>query len=359
MDRHIILLALDSVGIDPLGHRRPESVYAASRFLFPREGGDDVLPVTAAPVLGALVATDVIGAQERGAIECAITYTSIFSGQSAVDQHGLMRGLGLNEGLFKKLLAQANLFSRFQRPCLLNALFTAHLSFFGSSFAQDQVPRVDRHAVENGLRYRGRPVRFKGEGKNGFAELFTLAEINQNIFVHAAREAGVPLRTWTDVRARRALTSTMTHELEADFNVDFFEQAALPIHTPQEAADILVSQARQHDFLFYKYQIPDLVSHTGQIELARQVFAVIESFVERVLQAIDPERTVVVITSDHGHLEQLTSSHAHPKTKVPTWYFGPEPLRTAARLRRPENIFHVLTDLARASGALSNAETSA
>jgi len=337
-----VLIALDSVGIDPLGHQRPESVYAASRFLFPRDQGGDVIPITRAPLPGALVATDVVGGHDKGAIECAITYTSIFSGQSAVDQHGLMRGLGLNETLFKKLIAQDNLFRHFERPCLANAIFPAHLPFFGGSFVENLVPRFDRHAVEASLTYRGQPVRFKGEAKNGFAELFTLAEINQNIFVHAAREAGMRLRTWDDVRHGEALTSSMTGELESEFDVVFFGQERLPRWTPQAAAEILGSLARHHDFTFYKYQIPDLVSHTGRIELARQVFAIIEDFVEVVLRGLVDEPAVVVITSDHGHLEQLSSSHAHPKTRVPTWYFGPNPEEMATRLQRPENIFHVL-----------------
>jgi phosphopentomutase/2,3-bisphosphoglycerate-independent phosphoglycerate mutase family metalloenzyme len=342
MDAHVILIALDSVGADPLGHNRPESVYAHSRFLFPAGRTGDPLPITEAPVPGALVETDVTGGHERGAIECAITYTSIFTGQSAVDRHGLMRGLGLNESMLKAMVAKDNLFGHFQSPCLVNAIFPAHLSFLGSSHVEDLLPRYDRQAVEAGLTFRGRPVRFKGPEKNGFAELFTLAEINQNIFVHAARMAGVSLQTWDDVRRREALTSSMTHELEAEFSLDFFGQAPLPRHTPEEAAAIVVALARRHDFTFYKYQIPDLVSHTGKIELARQVFAVIEDFVEGILGAIDPATTVVIITSDHGHLEQVATSHAHPKTKVPTWYFGPDAERVAHGLRRPENIAHLL-----------------
>ncbi|MCI0682812.1 MAG: hypothetical protein L0Y71_11985 [Gemmataceae bacterium] len=345
VSRSTILLALDSVGIDPLGHDRPESVYAESRFLFPRGKQGDVVPINDAPIPGALVATDVIGNDPRGAIECALTYTSIFSGQSAVDRHGLMRGLGLKEGLFKQLIADANLFRQFDHPCLLNAIFPAHLSFFGSSHVEDLLPRVDRQAVETGLRYRGRAVQFKGTDKNGFAELFTLAEINQNIFVHAAREAGVRLNTWQDVRDGRALTSTMTHELEAEFHVEFFDEEPLPVHTPGAAARILTAQAQRHDFTFYKYQIPDLVSHTGNLELARRVFSIIEDFVEAVLQGTDPD-TIVIVTSDHGHLEQLATSHAHPKTRVPTWCFGPDAAHNAARLRRPEDLFHVLVEFA-------------
>lgn len=341
MDR-AILLALDSVGIDPLGHSRPESVYSQSRFLFPRQSGA-VLSITDAPRPGLLVQTDVVAGCERGAIECAITYTSIFSGQSAVEHHGLMRGLGLNEAILKQLVEQNNLFAHFNRPCLANALFPLHLPFFGGSYAEDLAPRIERAQAEDRLLYQGKPVRFKGQEKNGFAELFTLAEINQNIFVHAARKAGMRLFTWNDVRRGQSLTSSMTHELEADFNLEVFGQTPLPRHTPEEAASILAGIAHEHDFTFYKYQIPDLVSHTGKVELARAVFEVVERFVERLLETIDPE-TPLLITSDHGHLEQVASSHAHPKSDVPTWYFGPDAATKVERLRRPEGIFHVLTE---------------
>ncbi len=341
--RHVLLLALDSVGVDPLGHNRPESVYAQSRFLFPRGQAGDLLAVRHAPWPGALVETDVIGGHERGAIECAITYTSIFSGQSAVEKHGLMRGLGLQESLLKDLVARDNLFRHAQNACLANAIFPYHLSFLGSSHVEDMLPKLDRPAVEASWRFRGQPLRLKGPDKHGFAELFTLAEINQNIFVHAAREAGVTLRTWDHVRRGEALTSSLTHELEADF--EFCGLDPLPAYSTQQAAAVLTRLVRQHDFTFYKYQIPDLVSHTGRVDLAREVFRVIEDLVEAILRGVDPSSTAVIITSDHGHLEQVAASHAHPKSKVPTWYFGPDALAAADRLRRPEAIFHCVRDV--------------
>jgi hypothetical protein len=340
----VILIALDSVGIDPLGHNRPDSVYAHSRFLFPAQEGPGPLSLPDGPVPGALVETVVAGAGDPGAIECAITYTSIFSGQSALERHGLMRGLGLNERLLKGMIQEGNLFRRFANPCLANALFPVHLAFLGSSYVQDLLPAYDRKAIEAVLCFDGQPVRLMGPQKHGFAELFTLGEINQNIFVHAAREAGLPLRTWDDVRRGQALTGTMTHELEARFNWPALGQAALPARDPEEAASILLTLATEHDFTFYKYQLADLVSHTGQVELARGVFEVIETFVEAVLAGIDPAETVVIITSDHGHLEQVASSHGHPKSRVPTWYFGADAELHAGRMRRPEAIFHVIEE---------------
>jgi len=343
MPQHRLLIALDSVGIDPLGHDRPESVYGDSRFLFPRGCAAAPLPVRDSPVAGVLVETDVTEGAEEGAIECAITYTSIFSGQSAVREHGLMRGLGLRDRLLEQMVSRDNLFKRFPRCCLANAIFPAHVVFLGNSYAQDLVPYFARESIEGKLRFDGAPVVLKGAHKNGFAELFTLAEINQNIFVYAARQAGVPLRTWADVRRNEALTSSMTHELESRFDAALFDQQPLPLRSPEEAAEILACLTAGHDFTFYKYQVPDLVSHTGQIGLAREVFETIERFVEAVLTHIDSQTTTVIVTSDHGHLEQLGSSRGHPKSKVPTWYFGPDAERRAPRLTRPEGIFEVLT----------------
>jgi hypothetical protein len=308
-----LLIAVDSVGIDPLGVDRPESVYAGSRFLFPRGYRGGVARVPG----GVLVETDVTGGRRDGAVECALTYTSIFTGTSTVAEHGLVQALGMRERLLKDLVARRNLFRLFERSCLANAIFPAHLTFFGSSHVEDLVPPFDRAGVAAGLRFRGAPV-LAGRPKHGFAELFTLAEINQNIFVHAAREADVPLRTWDDVRHGEALTSTLTHELESDFTMDFFGQPPLPPRTVEEGASILASLARAHDFVFYKFQLADLVSHTGRLDLARSVFDRIERFVESIVRATD---AMVVVTSDHGHLEQLESHRGHPKSTVPTWCF--------------------------------------
>lgn len=347
-----LLIALDSVGIDPFGHDRPDSVYSESRFLFPRSTGsqansprriENAIPIVHECASGVLIETDVTDGADRGAIECALTYTSIFSGQSALEQHGLMQGLGLKEKLLEEMVSRNNLFARFERPCLANAIFPGHLAFLGSSYAQHLVPAYSREQVEGHLTFRGEPMQFKGREKRGFAELFTLAEINQNIFVFAAREAGVDLRTWNDVRHGEALTSSMTHELENEFGLHFFGEEPLPPRTPEEAAAILARLSGAHDFTFYKYQIPDLVSHTGRVELAREVFATIERFVDALLRQIDSTETAVLITSDHGHLEQVAFTQGHPKSRVPTWYFGPNPEQHLEPLRRPEGVFAVLT----------------
>ena len=341
------MIALDSVGIDPLGHRRAESVYAESRFLFPAAEGDGPLALSAAPAPGALVATDVTGGRERGAIECAITYTSLFTGIDALERHGLMQGLGLRDGALEAMVAERNLFDSFARPCLANAVFPVDLPCFREGYVAG-LPRFERAALEAGVTWRGEPVVLRGRDKRGFAELFTLCEINQNVFVHAALEAGVPLLTYDDARAGRALTSSLTCELEAEFDLRALGIEPLPVITPAAAGELLAGLSRDHDFVFYKDQLPDLVSHTGRVDLARETFAGIEAFLEGLLRALpdvgEPDGPIVVVTSDHGHLEQVGFAQGHPKSRVPTWVFGPDPVAIAAQLRTPTAIFELFAD---------------
>jgi Metalloenzyme superfamily len=349
MNHRVILIALDSVGIDPLGHDRPKSIYAESEFLFPRGASGDVLPVSRHSAEGArrngiLVETDVTGGAESGAIECAITYASIFTGIDALERHGLMQGLGLSDRVLEEMVAESNLFRCFESPCLVNAYFPLHLEFLGGSYVQDLVPAVTKEEIERRATFRGQPVKLLGSEKHGFAELFTCAEINQNIFVHAARKAGVRLMSWDDVDAGRALTGSLTNELENDFDLSAFHVSPLLKRTPAEAAGILASLALEHDFVFYKYQVADLVSHTGRVDLARETFEVIEQFVGAVLDRVDTNRTKVIVTCDHGHLEQVAFHEGHPKSKVPTWYFGPDAECWVETLRRPQGVYEACVD---------------
>ena len=59
-----------------------------------------------------------------------------------------------------------------------------------------------------------------------------------------------------------------------------------------------------HDFAFYEYFLTDLVAHRGtwqdKLEQARRV----ESLVDEVLRRIDPSQHRLVVTSDHGNLEE-------------------------------------------------------
>lgn len=78
---------------------------------------------------------------------------------------------------------------------------------------------------------------------------------------------------------------------------------------------------------------------------ARETFAEIERFVGALVRAL-PADTRVVVTSDHGHLEQVGFTRGHPRSRVPTWVFGPGAHAVAPTLREPAAIFAHLASLA-------------
>src|SRR5207245_10827796 len=118
----------DCDGTAPCGPDRHECVYSDRRLLLPRGKRGEVLELSNAPLNGALVETDVTAGRERGGIECPLTYTSIFTGQSAVRRHGLVQSLGLKDQLLETMVAEHNLVSLFGDARLAQALLPAPLS---------------------------------------------------------------------------------------------------------------------------------------------------------------------------------------------------------------------------------------
>jgi hypothetical protein len=94
----------------------------------------------------------------------------------------------------------------------------------------------------------------------------------------------------------------------------------MPLRTAGEAAEILCRLTDEHDFVLYEYFLTDLAGHRGtrkeQVEQARRAI----SLVGEVLARLDPEHHQLVVTSDHGNLEE--SEHKrHTLNPVPllTW----------------------------------------
>jgi hypothetical protein len=91
---------------------------------------------------------------------------------------------------------------------------------------------------------------------------------------------------------------------------------AVPEFTPDKAADILLNIARKHDFTLYEHFMTDVVAHRGKpLEIARQVEC-LSRFVSSVLDKNDARRLAVVITSDHGNIEDMTV-RTHTRHPVP------------------------------------------
>ena len=92
-----------------------------------------------------------------------------------------------------------------------------------------------------------------------------------------------------------------------------------------EVADALVKALAEskHDYVVCNFANPDMVGHSGIIEAAVKAVETVDTCVGRVLDALDLERDVAIVTSDHGNAEMLIDREnggphtAHTTNPVP------------------------------------------
>ncbi len=89
-------------------------------------------------------------------------------------------------------------------------------------------------------------------------------------------------------------------------------------------------EAGGHDFILMNYANPDMVGHTGIIPAAIKAAETIDTCLERVSAAAHAAGGVVLITADHGNLEQMRDEAQEPHTAhttnpVPLHLLDPRP----------------------------------
>ncbi|UCD58104.1 MAG: peptidase [Candidatus Hydrogenedentota bacterium] len=118
-----------------------------------------------------------------------------------------------------------------------------------------------------------------------------------------------------DLLERRAIYQDFTNRilLEKGFDV--------PVFTPREAGEILARSAARYDFCLYEYFQGDVVGHTRNRFRATEEARKLDEFLLAVLDSSDLRKTSIVLTSDHGNLEDLSTSR-HTLNPVPVLFWG-------------------------------------
>ena len=114
--------------------------------------------------------------------------------------------------------------------------------------------------------------------------------------------------------------------------------------TPAEAATILAKISSEHRFTLYEYFITDKVGHAQDMTAARSVLTNLAGFTRSLLSALDLDRTTVILTSDHGNIEDL-SARNHTLHQVPTIIWGAQREQVADRIKTLVDITPTIVDL--------------
>lgn len=133
----------------------------------------------------------------------------------------------------------------------------------------------------------------------------------------AIQVAGVPMRTAEALFTGEALSADLTGEGWRT-QIGFDETPAL---TPFEAGQRLARLARNYHFSLFDHWITDVVGHRGGKDEAVRRLEILDGALAGLISAWDDAEGLIVLTSDHGNLEDL-SARGHTTNPVPTLVIG-------------------------------------
>jgi len=160
----------------------------------------------------------------------------------------------------------------------------------------------------------------------------------------AVEAAGLPFRTFEDLREGRAVFHDFTNRALAERGV------AVPERTPEEAAAVLARLAAAHRFTLYEHFIADRAGHEQDEASALDILAGLARFVRAALSLVDLARTTVLLTSDHGNVEDL-STRNHTLNPVPTLAWGRDKETAARRVRTLADVTPTILEILTGEGA--------
>jgi hypothetical protein len=154
----------------------------------------------------------------------------------------------------------------------------------------------------------------------------------------AVEAAGLRFNTVSDLRAGRAVFQDFTNAMLIE------RGEPVDLRSPEEAGEILSSIVAANKFTLYEYFITDKIGHAQDYEAAGRVLRALALLIRSLLAKLDLENTTVVLTSDHGNIEDL-SVRNHTLNLVPTIVWGEHRKKLAARIRSLTDITPGIIDV--------------
>lgn len=250
-----------------------------------------------------------------GRPQSATNQTAIFTGEPAAKLLGrhllgypndLLRAVLREHSLIKKLVARG------RRPTFANAFPLPYLQALGLPHAAaDPGPPLD---IPPGRLRRLKP--------SASTVAFSVADVHLRTLADAERGLGLT----HDIEGRRARLRGLH----------------VPQRTPEEAAEALWRIAEGHDFLLFEHFLADEAGHGRDFPLAEEVLSTFDRFA-RAAVAGRPDDAAVLIVSDHGNVEDL-STRNHTLHDVALLSFG-VPERRLAGLRDVSDVCRLALSL--------------
>jgi 2,3-bisphosphoglycerate-independent phosphoglycerate mutase len=199
-------------------------------------------------------------------------------------------------------------------------------ALIGQHYGPKPDPRI-RMILENGnlfyrLKQSGYQVGLLNAFPEGYFQAIASGRRIPGAIVMAARAAGVPIKTQEDLFNGQALSADFTGQGWREH----LKMADSPLLTSHQAGIRLAELASTYDFSFFEYWISDYVGHKRDRRAAWELLHSLDQVIGGLLSAWDDQQGLILLTSDHGNLENLEVRN-HTLNPVPALLIGATELR--------------------------------
>jgi bisphosphoglycerate-independent phosphoglycerate mutase (AlkP superfamily) len=128
--------------------------------------------------------------------------------------------------------------------------------------------------------------------------------------------------TAEDLQAKRALSADFTGAgwaAQPDF-------PPAPIYFPSEAGALLAQLSLNYHLAWFDFWPTDYAGHRGTLAQGVSLLETFDAVLNGLIEAWNDRQDLIVITSDHGNLEDL-EQRGHTLNPVPALCIGPNSLR--------------------------------
>lgn len=139
----------------------------------------------------------------------------------------------------------------------------------------------------------------------------------------AVVDANIALKSRADLFAGKALSADFTGEGWRSF----LKMIDTPVFSPRDAGRQLAHLSDGYDLAFFEYWPSDYAGHRQENAAAIELLESFDQVLEGLLEKWAQINGLILITSDHGNLEEL-STRRHTANPVPALVIGPTELRT-------------------------------
>jgi len=240
------------------------------------------------------------------------------------------------EGLPQSGTGQASLFTGINAPLLVG-------KHFGPYPYSTLRPMIEAHNIFRRVLQVGLRPCFANAYPQKFFDYVETRQSRLTVTTLSCKYAGLPLRREKELSEGRGISADITRE-------GWFKlgHPSIAVISPDVAGIHLAGLCVDYEFVLFEYWKTDHAGHGQGMAEAVDALERFDGLLGGMLATIDRHRTLVVLTSDHGNLEDLTTK-THTRNPVPLILTGKRHRAVADRVYhyggRAPNLTHVLPAL--------------